>query len=219
MRLGILGGTFNPIHYGHLRPAEEIRERLVLDKVLFIPSARPPHKGSVLVKPEHRLRMVEIAIKGNPHFEVSSVELERKEKSYTVKTLEELLEEYGKEMDFFFILGIDSFLELPTWMEPERLFTLTNFVITSRPPLEFYALKESPYLKDISKSPLREIDEGKILSHSIKLGTGKRVYMERVSMLEISSTEIRRYINVRKSIKYLLPEEVELYIIAENLYK
>lgn len=217
MKLGIMGGTFNPIHYGHLRPAEEIRERLKLDKVLFIPSARPPHKDSEIIEPHHRLAMARLAIRFNPAFDVSPVEVERKGKSYSVRTLEELLGEYRAEL--FFLLGVDAFLEIPTWREADRLFSLTNFVILLRPPYSFQSLSQSPYLKSLTRSFLAELDQGIRQSYRKVSENGKFIYFERITSLDISSTYIRKNLKAGKSIKYLLPDSVESYIIAHRLYR
>jgi len=217
MRLGILGGTFNPIHYGHLRPAEEIRERLRLDKVLFIPSARPPHKDSDIIEPHHRLEMVRLAIKSNPRFDVSTIEVMRKGKSYSVRTLEEIVEEYGSEP--FFLLGIDAFLEIPTWREADRLFSLTNFVILLRPPYTFQSLTQSPYLRSMTRSVLMELDQGIRQGYRKGLQNGKSIFFERVTSMDISSTYIRKSLKTGKSIKYLLPVSVESYIMEHRLYR
>lgn len=217
MKLGIMGGTFNPIHYGHLRPAEEIRERLKLDKVLFIPSARPPHKDSEIIDPHHRLEMARLAVKTNPFFDTSPLEILRKGKSYSVLTLEELLDEYHAEL--YFLLGIDAFLELPTWREADRLFTLTNFVILPRPPFTFQALSQSPYLRSLARSALSELDQGLKQSYKKVSDGGKFIFFERVTGLDVSATYIRKAIKAGKSIKYLLPVSVESYIIAHRLYK
>jgi nicotinate-nucleotide adenylyltransferase len=217
MKLGIMGGTFNPIHYGHLRPAEEIRERLKLDKILFIPSARPPHKDSEIIEPHHRLEMVKLAIGSNPAFDVSPIEIKRRGKSYSVRTLEELLEEY--RADPFFLLGIDAFLEIPSWREVDRLFNLTNFVILLRPPYTFQSLNQSPYLRFITKSILVELDQGIRQSYRRAYENGKFIYFERVTGFDISSTSIRKNLKAGRSIKYLLPPPVELYIMAHRLYR
>lgn len=217
MKLGIMGGTFNPIHYGHLRPAEEIRERLRLDKVIFIPSARPPHKETEIIAPQHRLEMARLAVRTNPFFDVSPVEVLRKGKSYSVLTLEEVLEGYRAEL--YFILGIDVFLELPTWREADRLFTLTNFVIIQRPPYTFQSLGQSPYLRSLTRSALTELDQGLKQSYRKSSENGKFIFFERVTGMDISATYIRKTIRTGKSIKYLLPVSVESYIIAHGLYR
>jgi len=129
VKLGIFGGTFNPIHLGHLRAAEEVREKLALDKVVFIPTGIPPHRPlSEIVQFPHRYEMVKRAISNNPYFEISDIEGKRKSKSYTVDTLKVLNK--GKEL--FFIIGLDAFINLNTWKTPERLFQLTHFVVIPR---------------------------------------------------------------------------------------
>lgn len=219
MRLGIIGGTFNPIHYGHLRPAEEIRERLRLDRVFFIPSGQPPHKDTEIIEAHHRLEMVKTAIRANPFFDLSSIEVERKGKSYSVKTLEIFLEKYGNGLESFFILGIDAFLDVPTWREADRLFTLTNFVILSRPPYSFQSLSQSSYLKSLPISAFIELDQGIRQSHRKAFEDRKDILLEKVTALDISSTSIRKNLKAGKSIKYLLPDSVESYIIAHRLYR
>ncbi|MEK6690560.1 MAG: nicotinate-nucleotide adenylyltransferase [Nitrospirota bacterium] len=217
MKIGIMGGTFNPIHYGHLRPAEEIRERLKLNKVLFIPSARPPHKDSEIIEPHHRLEMARLAIRSNSFFDVSPIEVERIGKSYSVRTLEEILKKYGGEL--FFLLGIDTFLEVPTWREADKLFSLANLVILLRPPYSFQSLSKSPYLRFLTNSILIELDQGIRQSYRKVSENGRSICFERVISLDISSTFIRKNIKAGRSIKYLLPDPIESYIITQRLYK
>ena len=212
-----MGGTFNPIHYGHLRPAEEIRERLKLNKVLFIPSARPPHKDSEIIEPHHRLEMARLAIRSNSFFDVSPIEVERIGKSYSVRTLEEILKKYGGEL--FFLLGIDAFLEVPTWREADKLFSLANLVILLRPPYSFQSLSKSPYLRFLTNSILIELDQGIRQSYRKVSENGRSICFERVISLDISSTFIRKNIKAGRSIKYLLPDPIESYIITQRLYK
>ncbi len=212
-----MGGTFNPIHYGHLRPAEEIRERLKLNKVLFIPSARPPHKDSEIIEPHHRLEMARLAIRYNSFFDVSPIEVERIGKSYSVRTLEEILKNYGGEL--FFLLGIDAFLEVPTWREADKLFSLANLVILLRPSYSFQSLSKSPYLRFLTNSILIELDQGIRQSYRKVSENGKSICFERVISLDISSTFIRKNIRAGRSIKYLLPDPVESYIITHRLYR
>lgn len=212
-----MGGTFNPIHYGHLRPAEEIRERLKLNKVLFIPSARPPHKDSEIIEPHHRLEMARLAIRYNSFFDVSPIEVERIGKSYSIRTLEEILKNYGGEL--FFLLGIDAFLEVPTWREADKLFSLANLVILLRPSYSFQSLSKSPYLRFLTNSILIELDQGIRQSYRKVSENGKSICFERVISLDISSTFIRKNIRAGRSIKYLLPDPVESYIITHRLYR
>ena len=217
MKIGIFGGTFNPIHYGHLRSAEEIRTMFGLDRIFFIPSGNPPLKRKDLADAEHRHEMVRMAVRGNPYFEVLDIECVRPGKSYTVDTLEQLLKNYPAAV-FFFMLGIDAFLDIPNWREPEKILSLTNFIVLSRPGKNFSDLFQSPYL-DMKKTLLAGIDNGDSESCTTVLQSGKQVILARVTQLGISSTDIRKRVKKGTSLKYLLPAEVESYIISNKLYK
>lgn len=217
MKVGIFGGTFNPIHYGHLRAAEEVKERLAFDKILFIPSGRPPLKTEELIDVIHRYKMTGLAIGNNRFFELSDIECRQPGKSYTVKTVKEL-KEINPGIEFSFILGIDAFLDIINWWNSERLITLTNFVIISRPGFRFTGLQLSPYMK-VKKKILKELDNGEINICSIKLKSNMEAVLFRLTPIGISSTKIRRLLKEGKSIKYLLPAEVESYIISNKLYK
>lgn len=195
-KIGILGGVFNPVHTAHLIAAEEVREQLQLDKILFIPSANPPHKDSdELIDAEKRLKMVTLAVSGNKHFEVSDIEIttQGNAKSYTIDTLTALKEKYGNEhVKFCLIIGMDQLIELHTWKDPEKLFTLSEVVVINRPG---YSAQE------------------------IQNDFSKKVTFVTVPNLEISSSHIRRRVKENKSIKYLVPEAVEKFITENNLYK
>jgi nicotinate-nucleotide adenylyltransferase len=217
LKIGIFGGTFNPIHYGHLRAVEEVREKLKFDKILFIPSKSPPLKTEAIADTVHRYEMLRLAIFNNRFFELSDIECRQPGKSYTVKTVGELTKTNPKT-GFFFILGIDAFLDISNWWHPERLIALTNFVIISRPGFKFIDLQTSPYAK-INRRILRELDNGETETCKIKLKSNKDAILLRLTPIGISSTEIRRLIRQGKSIKYLLPAEVKSYIIANELYK
>lgn len=217
MKIGIFGGTFNPIHYGHLRVAEEVLEILAFDKIWFIPSGTPPFSKPDIVSASHRYEMTKIAIKNNPGFDVSDVEVKTRGISYSVKTMERLTLKH-KETEFFFILGIDTFLDIPKWRQPSRLMKLANTVVISRPGFSFLDLCISPYLAGIQKKTLREVDRGKRKIFSFNLKTGRKLFLCRVSELEISASAIRDFVRSGKSIKYLLPDSVESYIISHKLY-
>lgn len=217
MKIGVFGGTFNPIHYGHLRAAEEVRERFGLTKIIFIPSKNPPLKTQEIIDPEHRYKMMELALSGNSFFEISDIEYRKPGKSYTVNTLEELRSIYT-DTNLYFILGIETFLDIPHWWEPERLVRLIDFIIISRPPFRFVDLLSSPFL-DLSRKDLERLDKAELESYSAKLKTNKEATALRIPLIEISGTEIRRLVREGKSIKYLLPESVEFYIISNKLYK
>lgn len=216
MKIGILGGTFNPVHYGHLRAAEEVREKLNLDRILFIPSKNPPLKTKEIADAKHRYEMLRIALLNNRSFELSDIEFRLKGKSYSVKTIE-ALKKSDPEKDFFMILGIDAFLDIPKWWHPEKLVRLTDFIIISRPNFKFLDLEASPYIK-IKRKLLRELDEAKVERYKTELVTGGKVILLRLTPIDISSTEIRKFIKQGRSIKYLLPAEVKSYIIANKIY-
>ncbi len=217
MKVGIFGGTFNPIHYGHLRAAEEVGEQLGLDKVLFVPSGNPPLKTKDIAPARHRFAMVKLAVKGNRLFQVSDIESRLPGKSYTVKTIEALQNE-NPRVEFSLILGIDAFLDIPNWWRPEHLVTLSDFIIISRPGNAFLALQRSPYIK-IKKAILKEMDAFGIESHKATLSSQRKAVLLRLTPLSISSTEIRRVVQLGSSIKYLLPPAVQSYIMNNKLYK
>ncbi|OGW53419.1 MAG: nicotinate (nicotinamide) nucleotide adenylyltransferase [Nitrospirae bacterium RBG_13_43_8] len=216
MKIGIFGGTFNPIHYGHLRAAEEVREKFDLTKVVFIPAKNPPLKSRELLKSEHRYKMTELALSGNIFFEISDIEFKRPGKSYSVQTLEEM-QRIFPDMDLCFILGIDAFLEIPTWYQPERLLSLADFIVISRPSFRFVDLLSSPYV-DVSRNELEKLDEAEAESWRSTLKGKSVITALKIPLLNISATEIRRRIREGKSVKYLLPESVESYIISNKLY-
>ncbi len=214
-RIGILGGTFNPVHYGHLAAAEEVRDRLKLDRVLFIPVAVPPHKEEELPSAVQRLEMVRLAVAGHPQFRVSDLEIKRGGRSYTVDTLEALLPLHpGAEL--FFITGLDSFLEVRTWKAWERLLTLCSFVVISREGCRFRDLERLGF--PASAGPELEALDGRTKEQAtLPLAEGK-VVLIRIPYYEISSTDIRERLRRGRSVKYHLPEQVEHYIIENKLY-
>ncbi len=211
MRIGIFGGTFNPIHMGHLIAAEEIRQSRSLDRVLFVPSARPPHKPAPeLLCAESRLEMARLAIQGNPAFEVSEIELERRGRSYSVETIETLYNQWGKDQALYFILGIDAFLEIDSWYAPARLIRLCHFVVMSRPGYSFQEV--CSVLSGTFGIECNTTDR------RIPLPAGHTLFLEEVTPIGISSTGIRRRIREGRSVKYLLPRPVESYILSNHLY-
>ncbi len=218
MKFGIFGGTFNPIHYGHLRAAEEVCGMLKLDKILFIPSGSTPFRKPGLVSARYRYEMVKIAVRGNPFFDVSDIELKRRGVSYTVDTLSSLTGKF-KNAEFFLILGIDAFLDLPLWKESDKLLGLANIVVISRPGFSFAKLASSPYRKRVAVKTLRGFDKGDKTSLSFKAGSGSKIFLCRITGLDISASGARRLIRSGKSIKYLLPDSVESYIISNKIYK
>ncbi len=198
MNIGLLGGTFDPIHVGHLIIAEEVRLKLALDEVLFVPTGQPWLKSErTVASGEHRLEMLKLAIGSNPHFKVSTVELERPGASYSVDTVSALKDELGAEVDLYFIVGFDALGELPIWKEPSRLLDLCQVVGVSRPG---YA----------------ELDWGSL--ESAIPGVSSRVIVVDVPQIDISSTQIRERVAEGLSIHHLVPEAVERYISKNRLY-
>ncbi|ADL07534.1 nicotinate-nucleotide adenylyltransferase [Thermosediminibacter oceani] len=199
-RVGIMGGTFDPIHFGHLVTAEEARINFKLDKVVFVPAGNPPHKKNYKVSDaEHRYLMTALAINSNPYFEVSRIEIERSGYTYTVDTLRQFVDIYGRDTSLFFITGADAVLDILTWKDVKDVLSYCNFIAATRPGYPVNRLKEK----------LAEIKEL----------YGTHVYLLEVTAMAISSTEIRRRIKEGISIKYLIPENVEAYIIKNGLYR
>lgn len=199
MKIGIMGGTFNPIHYGHLVLSEYVLDALNLDYVIFIPTGNPPHKdGKDIIDANDRKNMVEIAIKANSKFKLSSMEIDRLETTYTIDTIKELKNKYKKD-ELYFILGADSLLTLKHWKNSDEIINLINIIVVDRRKFNFMEVD-----KEIVR--LNEEHDGNI----------KRI---ECPFIEISSTFIRERIKSGKSIKYLVTKEVEEYIYERNLYK
>ena len=215
-KIGILGGPFNPVHYGHLAAAEEVRDRLKLDRVLFVPSFLPPHKNEEdMPSAAQRLEMVRLAVAGSRNFRPSDIEVRRGGKSFTIDTIEELQESHpGAEL--YFITGLDSFLEIRSWKDWERLLRKCSFVVLSRPGFRFQDLEELPFLAGSGKE-LAALDNGEHIQAIVE-PDGFRICLEVVPHYDISSTDIRTRVKRSATIKYHLPDAVETYIIANKLY-
>lgn len=215
-KIGILGGTFNPIHYGHLAAAEEVRERLKLDRIQFIPSFIPPHKQEEdLPSADQRMAMVRLAIAGTDSFEASDIEITRGGKSYTIDTIETVRRSY-RDAELYFITGLDSFLDIQTWKEWERLLTICCFVVLSRPGYSFSRLKKLDFMR-AAANELETLDTGTETERVIETAVSS-VFLESIPLYDISSTDIRKRIRENRTVKYLLPEPVETYIIQHKLY-
>ena len=198
-RVGIMGGTFDPIHNAHLMIAEAVREAFGLDRVLFIPAAHPPHKrGHKLAPAYHRLMMVQLAVSSNLWFHVSRQELERSGPSYSLLTLQELHAQYGEETEFYFITGSDTINELHTWYHTDELLQSCHFVGTTRPGVPADTTELERRFGQLARDKIHELV---------------------VPRLEISSTDIRQRLQMGRSIRYLVPQAVEDYIIKEGLYR
>ena len=199
MRIGILGGTFNPIHNGHLLMAEYVREAMELEQVWIMPSGRPPHKHHpVLVTDEARCEMIKLAIQGNEAFVFSDMEMTRQGTTYTADTLEQLKKTYP-EHEFYFIMGADSFVELSTWYQPEKIFSLAEIVVVNRQGTTRHQFKE-----------YRDLYERKY---------GKEVSLVEMPFIGISSTNIRLRAATGLSVRYQVPDAVAEYMEKKGMYQ
>ena len=189
-QLGVLGGTFDPIHVGHVLLAQFVGEKLGLDQVLFIPAADPPHKGQCAASVEDRWAMVELAIQGFPHFSASRLELERPGKSYTIDTLRHLCQ-IRPEAQLYLIIGADNVAPFSTWHDPQGILELCTVVVGTR------------------LSPREEADPE----------LEKRTLLIETPVVQCSSTQIRQRLSQGLSIRYLVPEKVEAYIRRQGLYQ
>lgn len=201
MRLGIFGGTFDPVHFGHLLLAEQCREQCALDEVWFVPSGSPPHKqGADITPAKSRLEMLELAISGHPVFATNDVELHRSGPTYTVDTLQtlrDLPDSAGREL--FFLIGADSLSELVTWRRPERIAELATIVAVNRggdPPPELAPVEQA-----------------------LGSAVAERIRVIEIPGVDISSTDIRRRHREGRSIRYMTPRAVELFIEQHGLYR
>jgi len=223
MRLGIFGGTFNPVHYGHLRVAEEARFKNALDKVIFIPSGSPPIKTSELADASLRYLMTRLATASNPDFILSDIELRQTGKSYTVNTIQRLREIYTGD-ELFLILGIDAFLDMAVWRQPEKIISIVDFIVVTRPGFDIPDVFKSPYIVQEPafsaniKEKSQEFFATKSYKVSFRLISGRSLTLLNITPIGISSTDIRGLVMDGKSIKYLLPEKVERFIYEHNIY-
>lgn len=195
-KVGILGGTFDPVHIGHLLLAECAREELGLERVIFVPAGRPWRKAAREVSPaEHRLAMLRLAVAGNDAFDVSTIEVEREGPSYTVETLEELRRR-DPDASLFFIVGEDALADLPNWRQPQRILELATVAVAAR-------TGEGPSLRQ---------------AEAMMPGLVARAVWLRMPVIEISATGIRERVRLGLSIRYRVPAAVEAYIREHGLY-
>ncbi|WP_166819875.1 nicotinate-nucleotide adenylyltransferase [Thalassoroseus pseudoceratinae] len=195
MRIGIYGGTFDPIHFGHLVLAEQCRDSLDLDEIWFVLAGDPPHKTDLLItESTHREAMLRLAIAGNETFRLDRRELTRSGRSYSVDTLQEITDENPRD-EIFFLIGSDSLRDFPTWRHPQRIAELATIVAVNR---------GDDIISDVEN----------IVGEQI----AKAVQTVQIPGIEISSSNIRRRVQLQKSVRYLLPPSVEIYISEHNLY-
>ena len=209
--IGLFGGTFDPIHLGHLRCAQEVWEAFNLSQVIFILAATPPHKRDRAIIATHdRWNMVSLAIADNPSFALSDVEIKREGTSYSIETISHYHRTMKEGERLFFIVGADAFLEMETWKDYPQLFTLCDFIVISRP--HFDPL-QAPVLQ--SEGFKQQDKTGNLFHHP----SGHSLHLLEVTPIGISSSEIRRAASEGKSLTYLVPKEVEKYITRKRLYR
>ncbi len=205
MAIGLFGGTFDPIHVGHLRVAEEVREHFALEKVYFVPAWRQPLKtGLKAAEADDRLRMIERAIRNNAFFRCSPAEIRRGGISYSIETLKAFARRYA---EIYFLIGLDAFADIGLWKGFADLFTYAHFVVMVRPG------RKADGLPAALKGKVRKIDDT-----TWEHASGKRIYFQHITQLDVSSTRIRELSRGGKSIKYLVPYAVEQYIAQRGLY-
>jgi nicotinate-nucleotide adenylyltransferase len=211
--VGVFGGTFNPIHWGHLRAAEEVAERLELERVLFVPSASPPHKPHAGIAPAKlRLAWVRNAIADNPRFAADSLEIERGGHSYSVETLREIGARLAPELPVF-VIGCDAFSEIAEWREPDELLRLAHFAVMTRPPAELGSLRD--WLPQSLAEAIEFAPDSRSGRHR---QAGTRLRLIEISALEISSSDVRRRLRAGHSVRYLLPETIRNDVENSGVY-
>jgi len=214
MPIGILGGTFDPIHYGHLRLAQEIGQGLKLDEVRFVPSGTPPHRAAPLTSALERLAMVRLAVRDNALFNVDEREIRRSGPGYTVDTLAELRREIGPARALCLLVGADAFLDFATWSRWHELFALAHIVVAHRPgfPVEAWqARMPQPLAREYASRTLQQ-------PLAVHLAPAGGIVVVAITALDISATRIRDCIRAGTSPRYLLPDSVLDYIQTRKLY-
>ncbi|MCD6153711.1 MAG: nicotinate-nucleotide adenylyltransferase [Syntrophobacterales bacterium] len=213
MKWGLFGGTFDPIHLGHLRCAWEILEIFNLDKVIFIPAAQPPFKNDRDIIPfYHREQMIKLAIEGNSLFSSSDIENQREGRSYSIDTIKHFLNHSPENLELYFILGQDAFHGIQAWKEWDKLLSLCNFIVITRPGYEIKWLQEILPSDFSAKFKYDKSTDG------FAGPSGNTIFFRKVIYLDISSTDLRNRVKKGKSIMYLTPDSVCEYIVNHSLY-
>jgi len=212
--IGLFGGTFDPVHHGHLRAGEEIRQAFSLSWVEFMPAGIPPHKtDQPLTDIRHRVAMLRLAVEGNPYFRVSEVEATREGVSFLVDTLKAYREHYPSDVSLYFIMGMDSFQEIAIWHRYPELFSLSHFVVITRPGYERPELSEV-VSQDVASQFAPHGGERDCLEHT----GGRRIYFRETTLLDVAASRLRAWIRDEKSVRYLIPERVWDYVQENGLY-
>ena len=209
MRIGIFGGTFNPIHIGHIRGAVSVYETFCLDRVIFMPIGIPPHKKDDVANAEYRYEMIKLAINGLDFFDISRIEIDSNRVNYTIDTMMEFKKEYPDD-EIFFMVGTDAFFYLELWKEYNKLIEIVSFILMKRP--EF----DTNPIVDKYKNILTFFDVDEKKRYNAK---EKTVFIYAPPAFDISSSIVRRKIKIGETIKYLVPERVEEFIKRKGLYK
>ena len=216
-RIGLLGGTFNPIHNCHLSVAGQAQRALALDRVIFIPSGMPPHKsGESLVPAHHRLSMVQRAVADLPDFTVSDVETNAPDTSYTIDTIHTLRETVKGEL--WFLIGLDAFLEIAEWKSADALLVSTNVLVLSRPDVPFSRVASLTLLPPLPPSQLDRLDAGQQRRVDLPVGPRATITFLRIDPCEVSASAVRERIRHGEDVAGWLPPPVHSYIIQHNLY-
>jgi len=206
--IGIFGGTFDPVHYGHLRPLWEVNEALKFDEMRLIPSFIPPHRAQPGATAEQRLEMLRLALPEVPGFVIDEREIERGGPSYAVETLQSLRDELGK-VPICWVMGLDAFLGLDSWYQWQRLIDLAHIVVTERPGSEHPVEGAVAELVDVHQA---------FDAEELRLASSGLVYFQSVTQLDISATDIRTRLLRGEDVRLLMPEAVRDYITANHLY-
>ena len=217
-RLGVFGGVFDPVHRGHVQVAESALTEFALDSVLFIPAGQPPHKGRAAASAKHRVRMLEIALRNEPRFSLSLIELSKPETSFSVHTLEELHRAYP-QAELFFIIGLDAFLDLETWYRPRHVLELAHLVVVFRPPWKDEALLQSSFIRPGTSSRISSRSGVTSAITEMRSVVDSRIYFLQGPRCDLSSSRIRALLAAGENVEGLLPEGVQSYILSNKLYE
>lgn len=220
LQLGLFGGSFNPIHNGHLTIARVGHDKLRLDRMLFIPAGDPPHKREGSLAPAHdRYEMVRLAIADIPSFDLSDIEIRRTGKSYTIETIRSLKHQYGPTVELSFLIGLDAFLDFPNWKSPIELLHLCRFVIVPRPGQSFLSLADMPLLPPLAPESFMQLDAGELSRLDVAIPSCPGVTCLPIPPCSISASEIRQRIQHGEMTANMLPPSVESYILQHRLYQ
>jgi nicotinate-nucleotide adenylyltransferase len=218
--LGLLGGSFNPIHNGHLAIAGLVRDKLGLHRMVFIPTGHPPHKQDGSLAPANdRYEMVRLATADTQSFDLSDIELRRTGKSYTIDTVRALQHQYGSSSDLYFLIGLDAFLDLPHWKDPQDLLRLCRFVVVPRPGQSFQSLAMMPLLPPLNIHALAQLDTGESPRLDIAIPSCRDIICLTIPLCSVSASDIRQRIRRGMPLANLLPPLVESYILQHRLYQ